>query len=334
MVKQFESELYQFKLICNHKKFKWAQDWIEERMPEMKDKMDLAVLPLLSVIAESSWDIYQIFVVLINSTSEACKSAILTEIMHLIALALLHFHRQHKISSRFHFQVFQGIKWFETDFEFGDEVLFEEKEEKDEEEEEEEEIDEDVIHELTADQARIAYHRFSKKKIKDIIKVEALAGTGKTTSLIKMCENNPKLKFLVVVYNKSVQTHLSKLLPGNSVCMTAHSMAFKEVYNKMRIKTIADLRPKTVIQARLMSEYKPDPADPSIRVSTYFQRVGQVLRTVESFLYSPDDFISFTHVPKHWFHRKENERTLVELSPPHRYVLIAKTKKYFAYHND
>ena len=139
MVKQFESELYQFKLICNHKKFKWAQDWIEERMPEMKDKMDLAVLPLLSVIAESSWDIYQIFVVLINSTSEACKSAILTEIMHLIALALLHFHRQHKISSRFHFQVFQGIKWFETDFEFGDEVLFEEKEEKDEEEEEEEE---------------------------------------------------------------------------------------------------------------------------------------------------------------------------------------------------
>jgi F-box protein 18 (helicase) len=37
----------------------------------------------------------------------------------------------------------------------------------------------------------------------DVIKIVAFAGTGKTTTLIHLCKENPGLKFLVVMYNRS-----------------------------------------------------------------------------------------------------------------------------------
>ena len=50
-------------------------------------------------------------------------------------------------------------------------------------------------------------------------------GTGKTTTLIKMCKENPDLKFLVIVYNKSTQQHAENVFPKNAKCKTAHSLA-------------------------------------------------------------------------------------------------------------
>ena len=82
---------------------------------------------------------------------------------------------------------------------------------------------------LTAEQARIANHTLSQEKNDEIIKIVAFAGTGKTTTLIKMCQNHPHLKFLVIVYNKSVQENCEKSFPKNATVRTAHSLAWKKV---------------------------------------------------------------------------------------------------------
>ena len=56
------------------------------------------------------------------------------------------------------------------------------------------------------------------------------SGTGKTTTLIKMCKENPHLKFLVVCYNRTVADYAKKMFPKKNVeCWTAHSLAYRKV---------------------------------------------------------------------------------------------------------
>ena len=82
---------------------------------------------------------------------------------------------------------------------------------------------------MTAEQARIANHQLSQEK-DEIIKIVAFAGTGKTTTLIQMCQNHPHLQFLVVVYNKSVQEHATEVFPkSNTKILTAHALAKRKV---------------------------------------------------------------------------------------------------------
>ena len=77
----------------------------------------------------------------------------------------------------------------------------------------------------TAEQLRIIHHPLGSNK-SDLIKIVAFAGTGKTTTLVKLTENNPNLKFLLVVYNKSVRIQAESQFPkANVTCKTVHQMA-------------------------------------------------------------------------------------------------------------
>ena len=61
------------------------------------------------------------------------------------------------------------------------------------------------------------------------MKINAFAGTGKTTMLKLLVENNAKKKFLVLVFNKSVQQELAKKFPANAFVATIHSFAYRNV---------------------------------------------------------------------------------------------------------
>ena len=50
-----------------------------------------------------------------------------------------------------------------------------------------------------------------------------------------MCRENPNLKFLVIVYNKSTQQHAHKVFPKNAKCKTAHSIALDGLKNRYRL---------------------------------------------------------------------------------------------------
>lgn len=61
----------------------------------------------------------------------------------------------------------------------------------------------------------------------NLIKINAYAGTGKTTTLIEIANKNPKLNFLVLVFNRSVKEELERKMPANCTVMTIHSLAYR-----------------------------------------------------------------------------------------------------------
>ena len=162
---------------------------------------------------------------------------------------------------------------------------------------------------LTAEQARIANHQLSKNR-HDVIKIIAFAGTGKTTTLIQMCERHPKLKFLVVVYNTSVRDHATKVFPSNNVTIsTAHSLAFKKVgwkYKEPRdekgncVKFSFNLKSQDIIDSGLLTTSVGPSNKLRLFACTYYQRAAQVLKCLENFMNSPDEEITLENVPSRW----------------------------------
>ena len=54
----------------------------------------------------------------------------------------------------------------------------------------------------------------------DNIRIMAYAGIGKTTTLVEMCRRHPAIRFLLVVFNKSLQLHSKKVFPPNVTVKT------------------------------------------------------------------------------------------------------------------
>jgi len=61
------------------------------------------------------------------------------------------------------------------------------------------------------------------------ISVEALAGTGKTTTLKFLAEAKPKSKGNYIAFNKSIVDEAKSKFPRNVVCSTAHGLAFRAI---------------------------------------------------------------------------------------------------------
>ncbi len=61
----------------------------------------------------------------------------------------------------------------------------------------------------------------------EVVRIVAFAGTGKTTTLVKLCERNPHLRFLVVMYNRAAKEAAQRAFPrANVVCATSHELAY------------------------------------------------------------------------------------------------------------
>ena len=132
------------------------------------------------------------------------------------------------------------------------------------------------------------------KTTSSVTKIVAFAGTGKTTTLVHLAKSRPDLKFLVVVYNKSVAQEAQKLFPKETVkCMTAHSMAFKKrgfMYaNKGKLTN--NLKARDIINSKVLS---------SSSSSSLQQRSAKALKTIENFMNSPDPEITDENVPALW----------------------------------
>lgn len=80
-------------------------------------------------------------------------------------------------------------------------------------------------------------------------KINAVAGSGKTTTLLHYAKQHPTLKILYLAYNKSLQTSLEQKLQdmqiGNMEIKTIHSLAFNKM-EAWRYKLTHDLQIKTV----------------------------------------------------------------------------------------
>lgn len=73
-------------------------------------------------------------------------------------------------------------------------------------------------------------------------KINASAGSGKTTTLKHYAEMHPSENILYVAFNRSVRNEALRKFPRNVTVKTAHSLAFNGVRNFLRDKKIENLR--------------------------------------------------------------------------------------------
>lgn len=66
------------------------------------------------------------------------------------------------------------------------------------------------------------------------LKVNAFAGSGKTTTLVELVKRNKDKKFLFLVFNRAVREELAKKLPSNAVVYTIHSLAYGYLKDKIK----------------------------------------------------------------------------------------------------
>ena len=82
----------------------------------------------------------------------------------------------------------------------------------------------------------------------EILKIDACAGSGKTSTLVEVVKANPDKKYLYLAFNRSIADKAGTLFPGNCVSMTIHSLAYRHMFHQRKpmlgnIK-VSDLRGK------------------------------------------------------------------------------------------
>lgn len=275
----------------------------------MKEKEDIAALVVICCIASDAWDVYEIFQVLSRPSMKSCRSHIITEVMYCIALGFLYFSRHHDLPLKWHYNVFHAISFFENEF---NHVSDKRSLDKPNGQTSLTRFGFGAKLRLTAEQARVASHRLVKNG-QDLVKIVAFAGTGKTTTLIRMAQEHPELKFLVVVYNTSVKDHAIEAFPRANVRVkTCHGLAHEKVGFMYRNKYLLcdNIKAKDILDSKLMTEGVDGAGNP-------LRRAAQIVATLESFMNSPDEEITLEHVPSRWRTKKGEEN----LTPLQRNIL-------------
>ena len=180
----------------------------------------VVVTSWLILTSSDVWAIRTIVRLLLSSHSEA-TTADITEYLYMLAALLLYYERVQDLPPRFHYIVFHALYFLENDWAVTPEkdstpASVGAKKASGQQSLMAFGFNKTVPSKLpTAEQLRIIQHPFSKER-RDLIKIVAFAGTGKTTTLVRLTENHPNLRFLVVVYNKSVRIKAEEQFPRYS----------------------------------------------------------------------------------------------------------------------
>ena len=79
---------------------------------------------------------------------------------------------------------------------------------------------------LTDEQLAVVRCRLSPK---DVVKVAAFAGSGKTTTLVELARAHPSKRFLYLAFNVSVRDQAQRMFPENTKAKGIHQLAFAAV---------------------------------------------------------------------------------------------------------
>ncbi len=63
----------------------------------------------------------------------------------------------------------------------------------------------------------------------DTLKIEAKAGSGKTSTLVEVAKANPDKMFLYLAFNKGIVTEAEGKFPSNVIVKTTHSLAYQHI---------------------------------------------------------------------------------------------------------
>ncbi len=135
---------------------------------------------------------------------------------------------------------------------------------------------------------------------KDVV-VRALAGTGKTSTLVALAEamqqKDPKKQAIYVAFNKAIQLEAADRMPGNVEARTANSLAFNAVPKWMQERWKE--RDRAVRSDRDVARVLGinDPVRVGGDTIEQDRAAGLVKRAVANYLISDDDEIGQKHFP-------------------------------------
>lgn len=142
-----------------------------------------------------------------------------------------------------------------------------------------------------------------------LLKISALAGTGKTTTLRQFVAAHPDKKFLYLCYNTSVSAAAKDTFPSNAKCQTTHSLAFGKTGFPYKNK-LGNLKPYLLTDHLGIEHYG----------------VGKYLIDVlVKFLASADDEISEKHLILN--QEKSEEEYVLEKDPKKIQFLLKKANQ-------
>lgn len=117
-----------------------------------------------------------------------------------------------------------------------------------------------------------------------IVKVNAFAGTGKSTTLKGFAKKRQFDNMLYLAFNKSIQLEAQKSFPKNVLSKTSHSLAFRNFGQKLKHKlSFGELKPL------FLSKY--------FDIHSNFKAM-LAWETVKNFMQSADFEMSYDNIPK------------------------------------
>ncbi|CAF1016050.1 unnamed protein product [Rotaria sordida] len=142
---------------------------------------------------------------------------------------------------------------------------------------------------LTPEQEVIVCHNLENRKT---MKINAYAGTGKTTTLIAYAAKRMDESFLYIAYNKAIQTYAEKVFPPNVKCQTIHSLAYAKIGRQFE-GYLGNLRIKSIVD--IVSE-RPPIGEKGRTINSLYIRARFVYNTLNNFIASADLQITDEHV--------------------------------------
>jgi len=132
-------------------------------------------------------------------------------------------------------------------------------------------------------------------------KIEAVAGSGKTTTLIEYAERHKDKNILYLAFNRSVAREVSAKAPLNLVVLTAHSLAFRGMFAGKK----PSLKPLTsrLIENYLLFKVRGITLKVGIKRVLFFELIKKI---VDNWFYS--DYFSFRDFFENWI--KDNNQYL------------------------
>ena len=76
------------------------------------------------------------------------------------------------------------------------------------------------------------------------LKVAAVAGSSKTTSLVEIAKRNPDKKILYLTFSKVMADEAAKMFPSNVECRTIHSLAYRSTVRQQGLQVSSGFYPR------------------------------------------------------------------------------------------
>nr|XP_054751501.1 F-box DNA helicase 1-like [Lytechinus pictus] len=210
-----------------------------------------------------------------------------SECLYCLASALFLFQKRFKINRGLHYRVFHALHILECDGAGNDEEMTNTARRSNRGQQSLFRYGQRQGMSLTPEQLRIINHNLLPT---DTIKINAFAGTGKTTTLIKFAQLRPHLSFLYIAFNKTVQQQAAEKFPKNVECRTLHSLAYRAVGFKYKGKM------GTMLKPYFITTLLPKVDKKGVKIH-HMTLAKYVCTTINHFLASDDAFITTAHAP-------------------------------------